>query len=175
VFGGGFPEDWTRDAAIGHCVEAFRRVAPHAAERKIKLAFETHDAWTDPSHVMAVIDKIDVGSVQVNWDVMHPVRSSGYTMEGAFEILNGSICHVHVHDGTTSNDNLEIRKMGSGEYDHQTAIGLLKESGYTGFISGEWIESAMPDDYGYREHLPHELAMLREYERKAGRDGRGTA
>lgn len=167
VFGGKYAEDVGREDAIGVCIDGFRRVAPHAAERKVTLAFETHDAWTDPMHVMAVVSEIGVGAVGVNWDIMHPVRVSGYTVEGAYEILASSICHVHVHDGAGPGEKLAIHPMGRGYYDHKTAIELLSADGYAGFISGEWIASVMPEDYGYEKHLPQELAVLKSYEPRA--------
>lgn len=167
VFGGAYPQEISREDAVSRCVEAFRRVEPHASERKIVLALETHDAWTDPADVMAVVNDVGSKAVAVNWDVMHPVRASGYDMESAFNVLAPAIRHVHVHDGAGPGEDLKIYPMGTGHYDHRTAIALLKKSGYTGFISGEWILSLMPDDYGFAAHLPRELETLKSYESDA--------
>lgn len=167
VFGGGFPDEMSREDAIARCVEAFHRVEPHASERKVTLAFETHDSWTDPKHVMAVVTEVDSPAVAVNWDVMHPVRVSGYSMEDAYEVLKPAIRHVHVHDGDGPGEDLKIRPMGTGYYDHKTVIKLLESDDYDGFVSGEWILSLLPDDYGYEKHLKHEIETLKSYESHA--------
>lgn len=164
VFGGSFPDNMTREDAVARCVEAFRRVEPHASERKVTLAFETHDAWTDPKHVMQVVNEVGSDAIAVNWDVMHPVRMSGYSMDESYKVVAPAIRHVHVHDGDGPGADLKIRPMGSGHYDHKTVIRLLQQAGYDGYISGEWIVSILPEDYGYEKHLPHEIETLRSYE-----------
>ncbi len=44
--------------------------------------------------------------------------------------------------------------------DHRKAVERLRSIGYTGCLSGEWIDRQP----GYQEHLPRELAILKGYE-----------
>ena len=164
VFGGGYPDDVTQEQAADQAVRSFAEVADHASQRGVTLAFETHDSWTDPKAVLDVVKRVDKPSIQVNWDVMHPVRRSGYDMADAFNVLKGHIAHVHVHDGSLNPDKPEVLPMGTGQIDHAVAIGLLRDSGYKGFISGEWILSTLPADYPAEVHLPQEIKALRSYE-----------
>ncbi len=162
VFGGAFPDDMTRHEAIDRVAEALASLAPRAEQRGVTLCMETHDAWTDPRHVAAVMEKVSHRHVAVNWDVMHPVRQSGWTMDEAYHALKPWIRHVHVHDGLNSRDKLEMVPIGQGDFDHRRVVELLVRDGYDGFVSGEWINWREPED-----HLPGELETLKAYAREA--------
>lgn len=160
VFGGALPEAVTRDDAIDTLVHCLGMAGDWADAYGVTVCLETHDDWTDPRHVAAVLRHINLSRVGANWDVMHPVRTGKAGMQEAFDILRPYIRHVHVHDGTTRGDKLELRPIGHGEFDHRTVIRCLQTIGYEGFISGEWINWADP----WNVHLPRELASLRNYE-----------
>ena len=46
--------------------------------------------------------------------------------------------------------------VGQGDIDHAAALRCLKQSGYDGAVSGEWIQWEP-----HEVHLPRELALLR--------------
>lgn len=159
VFGGQIPLNRTRQAAIDGLAQALSAVAGQAEARGVTLCLETHDDWCDPAHVAAVMHQVDHPAVAVLWDLMHPVRVAGASMDIAFETLQPWIRHVHFHDGTNSRDNLELRPVGQGFYDHKRALELLTAAGYDGYLSGEWINWEP-----YDVHLPRELAAMKTYE-----------
>jgi sugar phosphate isomerase/epimerase len=159
VFGGRFPDTVSRAAAIENLVGGLKRVADHAQERGVTLAVETHDAWTDCDHVAAVMEQVDHPAVGVNWDPMHPLRQSGWTIERQWERLGRWVRHVHTHDGTLRLDQLKILPMGTGEIDHAPAIRALRDAGFTGYVSVEY-EASTPAP----EHLPHEIKTMKQYE-----------
>jgi len=161
VFGGAFPESVTREQAIDSVAGALAEAADHAAERNVRLCLETHDAWTDPVHVAKVMTRVNHSAVGVNWDIMHPVRQSGYTVKQSYEILKPWIHHVHLHDGTGDDVPLTVLPMGEGVIDHKLAMRLLHEDGYDEYLSGEWI-GWTPED----GHLARELMTLRQYDRE---------
>lgn len=162
VFGGQIPKDINREKAIEIVAEALRSIADHAAKRGVTVGMETHDAWCNPDHVAAVMRRVNHPSIAVNWDIMHPVRAAGVTIEQSFQILKPWIRHLHVHDGVTENGNLVLKPIGQGVIDHRTALKLLKTISYSGFISGEWIGWEP-----YARHLPRELATMKEYEQSS--------
>ncbi len=160
MFGGAFDEDAIdRDDAIARVAEALRSVAEQAEQRGVRLCLETHDAWTNPEHVAEVMRRTDHPAIAVNWDVMHPQRRSGWSMEASYETLKPWIHHVHVHDGVDTDGKLEMRPIGEGDYDHRRIIELLLADNYDEYISGEWIKWTPGE-----EHLPREVATLRDYE-----------
>ena len=163
VFGGDFPVATGRERATESLIQALGDLAPHAQARSVTICLETHDAWTDARQVADVMRAVNHPNIAVNWDIMHPVRQSGYTLEDSFEILAPWIRHVHVHDGSLSRDKLGLLPIGAGDFDHRTVLRLLQEAGYDGFISGEWIEGVMAPDF-FASHLRREIATLRSYE-----------
>ena len=161
VFGGTIGKGLSRADAVKLVAESLASVADHAKAKNVTICMETHDDWCDPAHVSAVMQRVNHPAIAVNWDVMHPVRTKSATMEEAFEILKPWIRHVHVHDGAVAPDGkLIFMPIGKGFVDHKTAIMRLCSSGYSGFISGEWIGW----NDAYDVHLPRELAVMKRYE-----------
>ncbi len=159
VFGGRMPEGITREEAIDGLVAALSEVADHAGERDVMICLETHDDWCDPAHVAEVLRRVNHPAVGANWDIMHPVRTAGKSMDEAFQALKPWIRHLHIHDGI----GRALAPIGTGEIDHRRALELLKSIGYDGFISGEWINWEP-----YEVHLPREIETMRDYERELG-------
>lgn len=159
VFGGALPDGVSRDRAIAQVADALTSVAAQAAARGVTICLETHDAWTDPAHVAAVMEKVAHPNIAVNWDVMHPVRASGSTMDEAYRALKPWIRHVHVHDGVNDESKLMFLPIGDGDFDHRRVVELLVGDGYEGYVSGEWINWQPPET-----HLPREIETLRGYE-----------
>jgi len=157
VFGGKLPEGVGRDEAIALLLTSLAAVAGHAAERGVTVCLETHDDWTDPVHVAAVLRGVNHPNVACNWDIMHPVRAGHATIDESFETLKPWIRHLHVHDRNPETG--AFCPIGEGQIDHRRALQLLKTIDYDGFLSGEWI-GWEPHDV----HLPREIATLRGYE-----------
>ncbi|MBN2582235.1 MAG: sugar phosphate isomerase/epimerase, partial [Planctomycetes bacterium] len=87
VFGGQIPKGRSRSESIALLVESLKEASDHALERGVTVCLETHDDWCDPAHVAEVVARVHSPAVAVNWDVMHPVRAGGSTMDLAFETL----------------------------------------------------------------------------------------
>ena len=161
VFGGKIGGGLDREAAIALVAESLRSCAEQAECRNVTICVETHDDWCDPKHLAAVMKKVDHPNIAVNWDIMHPVRAAGYTMEDAHAAIAPWIRHVHVHDGAQDVGKLVLLPIGDGMIDHQRAMKILKEVNYDGFLSGEWI-GWEPHEI----HLPREIAAMKEIERQ---------
>jgi len=159
VFGGTIGGGLDRNGAIDLLAESLGSVADQARDRGVIVCIETHDDWCNPDHLAQVMKKVDHPNIAVNWDIMHPIRRGGVTMDHAFEALRPWVRHTHVHDGVSEGDKLTLVPTGQGEIDHRRALELLIEMDYQGAISGEWINWEP-----YETHLPRELAILKQLE-----------
>ena len=159
VFGGQLGEGLSREDATDLVAESLASVAELAAQRGVLVCVETHDAWTNPPHLAAVLEQVNHPNIVINWDIMHPVRVSGVSMEQAFDVVKPWIRHVHFHDGTMK-DPCRLRPIGQGDIDHKRAVELLQGDGYQDYLSGEWINWEP-----YEIHLPRELATVKGYEK----------
>jgi sugar phosphate isomerase/epimerase len=158
VFGGAVPTSISRDQAIANVAAGLRSVGDEAAKRGVTVVLETHDDWTHPDHVARVMEAAGSPAVAINWDPLHPLRQSGWTIDRQWERLRPWVRHVHVHDGLLRLDTLQLKPMGTGDIDHRPVIAHLKAAGYRGWVSLEWIHNDSPES-----HLPHEIAALRRY------------
>ncbi|MCP4641228.1 MAG: sugar phosphate isomerase/epimerase [bacterium] len=163
VFGGALPEGVTRDEATDAIVKCLSAVADQAGDRGVSVCVETHDDWCTPEHVAEVMRRVDHPAIAVNWDIMHPIRRGGSTMDEACEILKPWVRHIHFHDGTVPPAESGLRPIGEGGIDHKRAVELLLEMDYDGYLSGEWINWEP-----FEQHLPRELATMKAYERGSG-------
>ncbi|MGF1447964.1 MAG: sugar phosphate isomerase/epimerase family protein [Opitutales bacterium] len=162
VFGGELGKGVSRGAAIEAVAAHLKSLATQAADRNVTLALETHDAWCDAAHVAAVMTLADHPNVGVNWDVMHPARMLGYSLEAAFTVLKPWIRHVHFHDALCVPDKLDFRRIGEGEIDHRTVLRLLHSVEYPGVLSGEWI------GFGDEAQLTHDRQAMAAFEKELG-------
>ncbi len=155
IFGGSFPKTVSREAACEAAATVLKAAARPAQMAGVTICLETHDAWTHPEDVARVMREVNHPAIGVNWDVMHPFRTSHVPMQQAFETLRPWLQHVHIHDGTLA-DPLVLQPMGTGEIDISGALRALRSIGYEGFISGEWIDCDLD--------LADELRRLRALE-----------
>ncbi|NLM76650.1 MAG: sugar phosphate isomerase/epimerase [Ruminococcaceae bacterium] len=158
VFGGAIPDGVERSRSFDQIVRALGSLSDKAQEHGVALCMETHDSWCDPEQVARVIKTVNHPAVAVNWDIMHPVLTAQVAMDTAFETLKPYIRHVHVHDGVRHDGKLTLVPIGEGQVDHKSAVVLLRDCGYQGYISGEWINWEP-----YEVHLPREIARLKRY------------
>ena len=162
VFGGQFPDGVSREAASDSLVSCLSRSAEYARDAGVTLCIEVHDAWSDPRHLVPVVERVDHPAVRINWDVAHATWRTGMDVTEAFGIVRSWIAHVHVHDMTFTDKTFVNQWIGEGILDHEAVIGLLMSVGYEGYVSGEWINR----EPGWREHLGRELAAMKSFELK---------
>lgn len=158
VFGtnqSGFP----MEEAYGNVAASLKALAGFAARENVTVCLETHDDWCNPQEVARLMREVGHPAIAVNWDIMHTVRDGGMSVEKGFEMLQPWIRHVHVHDAVDCKDRMIFKPMGEGDFDHRTAVRLLKKCGYEGFLSGEWMVDWKPEEF-----LPKELCVLKSYE-----------
>lgn len=157
VFAGRMPEGVSRTQAVESVSTALRSVADQAKHREVIVCVETHDDWCDPRDVATLMKRINHPNIAVNWDIMHPVMRGNATMDQAYDILKPWVQYVHFHDGTLADGKVTLKTIGEGMIDHARAVTLLKQHGYDGFLSGEWINWEP-----YEMHLPREIAAMRK-------------
>lgn len=156
VFGGQLPEGLDRAAAIALVADNLGELAPQAGRAGVTLCLETHDAWTDPRHIADIMRRADHPAAAVTWDMMHPTFISGVPIAEGFANLQSWVRHVHIHDGHRPPPP-RFARCGEGELDMKAAFQCLREAGYTGFVSGEWIDCENLIDL--REELSRMVAL----------------
>lgn len=128
---------------VPRVAEGLKRVMAHAETTGVKVALETHDAWTRGESVRAVLDAVNSPLLGVCWDV-----SNSFFTEPLVETFNAireRIVHVHFKDGRRNGELVDNTLPGDGEVDLPGAAALLSASGYAGFYSFEWEKRHHPE------------------------------
>jgi sugar phosphate isomerase/epimerase len=166
VFGGQTPKEVAFADAKKYVAEALGECAQFAAKAGVYLCFETHDAYCDSADALEVVTAAAHPNAAICWDIMHPFRM-GEPFAETFANVKDHVRHCHVHDGVRPEDGgpngWKMALMGEGDIPHQEPFTLLAGMGYTGALSGEWINFLPPD-----EVLPHDAKVMREYRKLAG-------
>lgn len=159
VFGGPFPDTFSRQRARNNLIDVLRQLADHGRRRDVVVCLETHDQWTEPAELAEIMTSVAHPYAALIWDVLHTGRGSGASLADAYRTLRPWIRHVQMHDALLRLDRLEFRPIGQGDIDHLELLALLGGGGYGGAVAGEWMNWE-PGEI----HLPREIAQMRRYE-----------
>lgn len=158
VFGGMPDKVIPVDDAIKIVGDALSKLKGYAEKNKVSVCLETHDFFSRADIAAPAVKMADSPYIRINWDIMHPYTKL-MTIEEAFAEVKDLVGHCHVHDGTYDKARApKLALMGEGEIPYNTAVRLLKNLGYTGYMSGEYIGAWPPDVV-----LPHDIEALKSY------------
>lgn len=158
VFGGVPDKIISFEEAVKIAGEALCDLKSYAEKNKVCVCLETHDFFSRADTAAAAVKMANSPYIRINWDIMHPFTKL-MTIEEAFEEVKDVLGHCHVHDGTYDKARTpKLALMGEGEIPHNTAVRLLKNAGYSGYLSGEYIEAWAPEVV-----LPHDIETLKSY------------
>jgi sugar phosphate isomerase/epimerase len=136
VFGGPHGEGG-QVAAVRRVAEALGELAEPARAAGVRLALETHDAFSAGALVGEVLRQVDHPYVGACWDWLHPFRA-GETLAETYGHLRGRVVHTHTKDAAQVDGRWEARYFGEGQLPLAEILGLLVADGYDGPLSLEW-------------------------------------
>ncbi len=169
------PEGEVNDEEIA---EALISLVPVATEHNVTLLVETNGVYADTKRLRSLLDKVASDRVQALWDVHHPYRFFGEAPEETVKNLGGYIKYVHVKDSINQDGEIVYKMMGEGDLPLEAMLGALKDIGYDGYVSLEWVKR-------WAKHLsdagivfPHFANYMRKYrtreleEKETGKKGK---
>ncbi|MCM8805380.1 MAG: sugar phosphate isomerase/epimerase [Candidatus Omnitrophica bacterium] len=158
VFGGVPDKEISVEDATKIVGECLGLVGEYAEKNRVFLCLETHDFFSRADVAVAAVKIANNPHVRINWDIMHPFTKN-MTIKEAFDLVKDYVEHCHIHDGIyDENRNVKLTLMGEGEIPYKTAVKLLKDLNYHGYLSGEYINAWEPDIV-----LPHDIKVLKSY------------
>lgn len=139
VFGGDLG-DLSRSAGLARGREMLARLAEIVRGTGVKLAVETHDAWTRSADLLALIEGTDPQEVGVCWDVKHPYWTGEETPAFTWRQIGPRVINTHWKDTqrerTTGRDRLCL--PGDGLLPLADCLDVLIGGGYAGYYTLEW-------------------------------------
>ncbi len=160
IFGGNM-EGEDRAANIARVVDCLKTVSAKAEKLGVKMALETHDDWCKGENLVAVLKGVGSPALGVCWDVGNSFFSE--PLEKTCDSIKGQIYHVHFKDAAREADGkVKSRLPGTGEVDLKSALRLIKETGYKGYLSFEWEKKWEPGLAEPEIAFPHFVAFTKK-------------
>ncbi len=124
----------------GYVRERLIALGAMAAEKGVKLLVETHGVWSDSEKLARLLSTVASDGVGALWDVHHPYRFMGEKPETTYENLKPWLCHTHFKDSVGTAESYRYAMPGFGDLPLADVVRVLREGGYEGFYSLEWVK-----------------------------------
>jgi fatty-acyl-CoA synthase len=115
-------------------------LAEYAEERNVKVLVETNGVFSSSHNILELLKKASHPNVGILWDIHHPFRFMKEPVETTYNSLKPYISFVHIKDSIVENGKIRYRMLGHGDIPVKTAVSLLKDNGYSGYVSLEWVK-----------------------------------
>ncbi len=125
------------DAFVIHRLKA---LAPYAADKGVTLLVESNGAFADSARLKSLIEAVAHPAVQVLWDINHPIRNFGETIDSTWSNIGKFVRHVHIKDSILVDGKLQYKMLGYGDLPMIPMLKILHENGYQGYLSLEWTK-----------------------------------
>jgi len=115
-------------------------LAKYAEGRNVKVLVETNGFFADSKEILRLINKVDNPNTGILWDIHHPFRFMNEPIEKTYNALKNHIMFVHIKDSVIEGGKVRYKMMGYGDVPVRNALLLLKNGGYQGYVSLEWVK-----------------------------------
>lgn len=120
-------------------------ICGYAQQRQVMVLAETNSVFADSAKLAEFLKQVASPAAGALWDIHHPWRYQGEMPEQTARNLEGFVRHVHVKDSVVADGGLRYKMVGHGDVPIQKCVSLLKEMGYDGYLSLEWVKRWQPD------------------------------
>ena len=125
--------------------DLYAQLCAYAEGKNVKVLLETNGTLANSKVMADLMRSIDSPNAGVLWDIHHPYRFYHETPQETYEALKDWICYLHVKDSVMKDGKVEYRMMGYGDVPVFDTLKILRDGGYAGYISLEWVKRWCPD------------------------------
>lgn len=161
------PPELDLERSIQAVGEMLALLSDHAAAAGVKVGVETHDEFASAATVARALALAPGSAVGAIWDIYHTARM-GETPAQALQALGDRVLNVHLKDGRRTAEGWQLLLLGEGEIRVKDTLRLLKQRGYSDFISVEWEKKWHPELAEPEVAFPQHIRLLREYVAELG-------
>lgn len=163
IFGGNRSPNASFEENVARVVESIRKITPTAAKLGVKLALETHDDWCKGENIAAVIKGVDSPALGVCWDISNAWWIEPF--DQTYGAIKNHIAHVHFKDSRKDADGkIHSCLPGTGQVDMAKGLSLVKQTGYSGWLSFEWEKKWEPaleePEVAFPHYLKHATKLM---------------
>ncbi len=122
-------------------VKSYRELCRMAEQFGVTLLTETNGFLADSSVCRRFMESVDAPNMGLILDVHHPYRFYNEDPEKTVGNLGKYIKHVHLKDSVKgTNGRVTYMLTGYGDYPFDRTVAALKDIGYDGYLSYEWVK-----------------------------------
>jgi Sugar phosphate isomerases/epimerases len=120
------------------CRKLYKEICDYAKGTGVLPLMETNGIFADTAYLYEFLDKVGDGGAL--WDINHPFRFNGESIKQTIDNLGSKIKYVHIKDSVVLNGQTKYKMLGYGDIPINEALSILKDVGYDGTISLEWVK-----------------------------------
>lgn len=119
------------------CRSRYSQIVEYAKGTGVTPLMETNGLFLDSKLLADFIDGVGGG---VLWDTHHPYRYNDEPISVTVNNLGNRIKYVHLKDSKIEKGKVAYKLMGYGDIPLEEIIGTLKNVGYDGYYTFEWVK-----------------------------------
>lgn len=150
------PEDVDMDKAIS----LYTQMCKYGEDKNVIPLIETNGVLADSKEMLNFMQSIKSENKGVLWDIHHPFRFFTEQPKETYSKIGEYVRYIHVKDSIINDSNLEYRMMGYGDVPIFDTLKILKENGYNGYVSLEWVKRWNPDLEGAGIVFAHFMSYI---------------
>ncbi|TBL81526.1 sugar phosphate isomerase/epimerase family protein [Paenibacillus thalictri] len=143
VFGDKIPDQAKQADTIRQVARGLEQLGQYAEGKGVTVLLETHGDFNNQEIVSEVFRLTQSAAIGLLWDFEHPFMH-GEQPEVTYKNLSSWIRHTHVKDAIREGGEKRLTLIGDGEVPVPQIVRLLKEGGYTGWLSLEYEKKWVP-------------------------------
>lgn len=128
------------DIDLNFTIESLAILASYAKDKKVKVLIETNGIYANSDIMLQLMNTVSSPHVGVLWDIHHTHRFFSEAITHTYNMLNKYIEYIHIKDSVMTNGEVKYKMMGYGDVPVKDALMLLKNNGYRGYVSLEWVK-----------------------------------
>lgn len=126
-------------------IERLKILCDYAAKKNVTVLIENNGVYADSNRLMDIVGSVSKNNLGVIWDIQHSVRNYGENIEYTYNMIKSRLCHVHIKDSAVVNGRNVYTMIGKGTLPVKELILLLKDKGFDGYLSLEWLKRYYSD------------------------------
>lgn len=130
----------SEDVSLKKVVRNLMEIAEYAKDKHVMPLIETNGFFAKTKTLGALFKDFGDANVGILYDIHHPYRFFGE--EPAYTINNIApyVKHVHIKDSVQSGSKISYKMVNEGDLPVKDTVLMLKDSGYQGHYSLEWVK-----------------------------------
>lgn len=144
-------------------VENYKTLASYGEKLGVTPLLETNGMFCNTKILAKCITDTGENNVGILWDIHHPYRYGEESIVETFDNIGHFVKYVHIKDSIVEDDKTIYKMLGCGDIPISEALNLLKNSGYDGYITLEWVKRWNKNIEDAGVVLPHFIEKIKEY------------